>query len=199
MTSTISLCDLPWWAVVLSWLLPALLGYFWGMLTWSRYKAKSKKADQDLNSASRRIVNLENEVNECRKSYDEVNKEKEKLLLDRTTTVVIPGFSSKASTPESSSPNISEIIHETKSVFGYAIKRNDLKIIDQIDPKIEKLLIDQGITDWHKMESADVEVLKSILKSAGYSNLNPQSWPYQSSLARQEKWDELKTFQSSKG
>jgi len=45
MQSSFSLCDLPWWAVLLSWLIPALLGYLWGMLQWSRYKAKSKKAE----------------------------------------------------------------------------------------------------------------------------------------------------------
>lgn len=198
MSTSISLCDLPWWAVALSWLLPALLGYFWGMLQWSRYKAKSKKAEQDLNSASRRIVNLENEVNECRKSYDKVNKEKEKLLAERSGNLTLTASAMpKASTPEAAS-SISEIIHDTKAVFGYAIKRNDLKIVDGIDPKIEKLLNDHGITDWAKMEMADLNTLSGLLQSAGYPNLNPQSWPYQSSLARQGKWEELKTFQASK-
>ncbi|MEO5581059.1 MAG: hypothetical protein ABIR66_00090, partial [Saprospiraceae bacterium] len=146
MSTTISLCDLPWWAVALSWLLPAVLGYFWAMMIWSRYKSKSKKAEQELSSASRRIVNLENEINECRKVYDKVNKEKEKLLAERISGVTSPILVSKASTPETITMT-SEILHHTKSVFGYAIKRNDLKIIDGIDPKIEKILIDQGITD----------------------------------------------------
>jgi predicted flap endonuclease-1-like 5' DNA nuclease len=199
MSTSISLCDLPWWAVALSWLLPALLGYFWAMLQWSRYKSKSNKAEQDLNSASRRIVNLENEVNECRKSYDKVNKEREKLLAERSGAMTSPAAPiTKASTPEASS-GISEIIHDTKAVFGYAIKRNDLKIVDGIDPKIEKLLNDHGITDWAKMEMVDMNTLNNLLQSSGYANLNPQSWPYQSSLARQGKWEELKTFQASKG
>ncbi|MEP7320723.1 MAG: hypothetical protein ABI761_02350 [Saprospiraceae bacterium] len=198
MSTTISLCDLPWWAVALSWLLPALLGYFWAMMIWSRYKSKSKKAEQELSSASRRIVNLENEINECRKVYDKVNKEKEKLLAERISPVNPAVAISKASTPETITMT-SEILHQTKSVFGYAIKRNDLKIIDGIDPKIEKILIDHGISDWSKLETVDVNQLNTILRSAGYTNINPQSWPFQSSLARQEKWEELKTFQASKG
>ena len=88
-----------------------------------------------------------------------------------------------------------DIIHDTKPIFGYAIRRNDLKIVEGIDPKIEKILGDIGITDWNLLETADINYLNSILSDAGY-RLNPSSWPYQASLARQEKWEELKEFQS---
>jgi predicted flap endonuclease-1-like 5' DNA nuclease len=197
MQSSFSLCDLPWWAVLLSWLIPALLGYLWGMLQWSRYKAKSKKAEMELSSASRRIVNLEKEVNECRMAYDKVSKEKEKLLNDKSGVQVSAPKQVLGSTPSQASATVAaqDIIHDTKPIFGYAIRRNDLKIVEGIDPKIEKILGDIGITDWNLLETADINYLNSILSDAGY-HLNPSSWPYQASLARQEKWEELKEFQS---
>lgn len=196
----ISLCDLPWWAVLASWLLPALLGYFWGMLQWSRYKTKNKRTEQELSSASRRIVNLENEINESRKIYEKVTREKEKLLAERSLAAShLEGGKAAsghaAGTPEQTI-HTSEIIHETKRIFGYAIKRNDLKIIEGIDSKIEKLLHEVGIHDWDKLETADINYLNSVLNEAGYNHINTQSWPYQSSLARQEKWEELKEYQT---
>lgn len=195
----VSLCELPWWAVLASWLLPALIGYFWGMLQWGRYKTKAKKADKELSSASKRIFNLENEINECRKAYEKVSKEKEKLV---TTAPIIkakeirPAMNegSSAST-ENYSPN--DIIHATKKVFGYSIRRNDLKIVDGIDPKIEKILHEVGINTWSDLESIDLNYLTNLIREAGYAHINPRSWAFESSLARQEKWDELKAFQES--
>lgn len=194
----VSLCDLPWWAVLASWLLPALIGYFWGMLQWGRYKTKAKKADKELSSASKRIVNLENEINECRKAYEKVSKEREKLSATPVQKITepkpkpIPNEGSVAST-ESYSPN--EIIHATKKVFGYAIRRNDLKIVDGVDPKIEKILHEVGIQTWADLESVDLNYLSNLLKEAGYPQADPRSWAFESSLARQEKWSELKSFQ----
>lgn len=198
MQSSFSLCNLPWWAVLLSWLLPALLGYLWGMLQWSRYKSKSKKADMELSSASKRIVNLEKEVNECRMAYEKVAKEKEKLLNEKLRSGQSSVKQVTGSTPSQATANLisHDIVHETKPIFGYAIRRNDLKIIEGIDPKIEKILVEVGITDWNSLETSDINYISSILNEAGYHHANPSSWPYQASLARLEKWEELKEFQS---
>jgi len=190
----VSLCDLPWWAVLASWLLPALIGYFWGMLQWGRFKSKAKKAEKELSSASKRIVNLENEVNECRKAYEKVSKEKDRLSLNPIPKITEPkpNEGSTAST-ESYAPH--DIIHATKKVFGYAIRRNDLKIVDGIDPKIEKILHEVGVYTWGDLESIDLNYLTNLLREAGYTQINPRSWAFESSLAKQEKWTELKSFQ----
>lgn len=195
-TMQISLCDLPWWAVLASWLLPALLGYFWGTLQYGSYKNKAKKAEKELSSASKRIVNLENEVNECRKAYEKVSREKDKLVVPPVAgPVKIPG-QEPAGTP-ASVENIptTEIIHATRKVFGYSIRRNDLKIVDGIDPKIEKLLHEIGIYTWADLESVDLNYLANTLREAGYPHVHVESWAYESALARQEKWEELKAFQ----
>ena len=192
----ISLCDLPWWAVLASWLLPALLGYFWGILQYGRYKNKAKKAEKELSSASKRIVNLENEVSECRKAYEKVSREKDKLTQPPAPGQVhVPGQDHTGSPASVENITTTEIIHATRNIFGYSIRRNDLKIVDGIDPKIEKLLHEIGIYTWADLESVDLQYLSNVLREAGYTQLNVESWAYESALARQEKWDELKTFQ----
>lgn len=198
MQSNLSLCDLPWWAVALSWLLPAILGYLWGMLQWSRYKSKSKKAEMDLSSASRRIVNLEKEINECRTAYEKVVREKEKIIGEKSAQIQPTIKSVIGSTPDQAKQmqSTQEIIHDTKAIFGYAIRRNDLKIVEGIDPKIERILHDAGIHDWAALESTDTNYITSLLHETGFEKLDPASWPYQASLARMEKWEELKEFQS---
>jgi predicted flap endonuclease-1-like 5' DNA nuclease len=201
MQSSISLCDLPWWAVLLSWLAPALLGYLWGMLQWGRYQSKSKKVEMELSSASRRIVNLEKEINECRLAYEKVFREKEKLAAERTISAPrMPEPQIIGTTPAQSQqyPVFQEIIHETKAIFGYAIRKNDLKIIEGIDPKIERILQEVGIHDWSALETTDINYLQALLEEKGYHRLDPSTWPYQSSLARQYKWEELKNFQAKK-
>ncbi len=199
----ISMCDLPWWAVLLSWLLPALLGYLWGMLQWSRYKTKSKKNELDLASASRRIVNLEKEITECRSAYEKVIREKDKIITNQAANAKT--LESKAnqselgSTPtQPASTHVpADILHETRPIFGYAIRRNDLKVIDGIDPKIEKILHEAGIHDWYQLEKTDAKVLSTLVNNAGIT-AETTTWPYQASLARQEKWNDLKELQSRK-
>jgi len=194
----VSLCDLPWWAVLASWLLPALIGYFWGMLQWGQYKTKAKKADKELSSASKRIVNLENEINEFRKAYEKVSKEKDRLAASPVNKISEPKSKPAANegsiaSTESHSPN--DIIHATRKIFGYAIRRNDLKIVDGIDPKIEKILHEVGVHTWGDLERIDINYLTNLLKEAGYPQVDPRSWAFEGSLARQEKWADLKAFQ----
>ncbi len=74
---------------------------------------------------------------------------------------------------------------------------DDLKKIEGIGPKIEKILKAASINTFAELASATEETLKEILTGAGprYSIHNPKSWPQQSALARDEKWEELKTLQ----
>jgi large subunit ribosomal protein L27 len=76
-------------------------------------------------------------------------------------------------------------------------KENDLKIVEGIGPKIEQLLNEGGIVTWAELAAAPVERLREILDAAGprYQIHNPSTWPAQSQLAADGKWDELKAYQ----
>ena len=78
-----------------------------------------------------------------------------------------------------------------------ASERDDLKKIEGIGPKIEQLLNDGGFLTFAQLADGPTERIQEILTAAGprYSIHNPGSWSRQAALARDGKWDELKTLQ----
>ena len=76
-------------------------------------------------------------------------------------------------------------------------ERDDLKKIEGIGPKIEQLLNDGGFLTFAQQADGPTEKIQEILTAAGprYSIHKPGSWSRQAALARDGKWDELKTLQ----
>jgi predicted flap endonuclease-1-like 5' DNA nuclease len=76
-------------------------------------------------------------------------------------------------------------------------KRDDLKIVEGIGPKIEGLLNAGGIYTFDQLATTKVEQLKEILNDAGsrYQIHDPSTWPAQSALARDGKMTELQKMQ----
>ncbi len=76
-------------------------------------------------------------------------------------------------------------------------KKDDLKAIEGIGPKIAGLLNDAGIKTWEKLSKTTVDKLQSILDNAGkrYALADPGTWPKQAKLAAEEKWPELEEYQ----
>jgi large subunit ribosomal protein L17 len=74
---------------------------------------------------------------------------------------------------------------------------DDLKIIEGIGPKIADLLVEAGIATFAQLASTTPEAINDILEKAGpqYNIHDPATWPAQSQLAADGKWDELKTLQ----
>lgn len=74
---------------------------------------------------------------------------------------------------------------------------NDLKVIEGVGPKIEKLLKADGIGTWSDLASAEVSRLQNILSEAGdrFRLADPTSWPEQARLAADGAWEELKALQ----
>jgi predicted flap endonuclease-1-like 5' DNA nuclease len=78
-------------------------------------------------------------------------------------------------------------------------KRDDLKIVEGIGPKIEELFNNAGIYTWRQLAETEASVLKGILEAAGprYKMHNPTTWPRQSEMAADGQFAELKTWQDS--
>ena len=76
-------------------------------------------------------------------------------------------------------------------------KKDDLTKIEGIGPKINELLNKGGINSFEDLANAKNDRLKKILDDAGprYKMHDPGSWPRQSKLAADGKWDELKKLQ----
>ncbi len=82
-----------------------------------------------------------------------------------------------------------------------SIKKDDLKIIEGIGPKIEKMLFDAKIFTYEDLKNQNPEKIKFILIHAGgerYKIHDPQTWPIQAELAYLGKWNELKEYQRTK-
>ncbi len=74
---------------------------------------------------------------------------------------------------------------------------DDLKVVEGIGPKIEKLCNAIGIYTWRQLAQTSVEQLQAMLVEAGpdYKVAVPTTWPRQAELAAAGKWKELKEYQ----
>ena len=80
---------------------------------------------------------------------------------------------------------------------AYYSTQDDLKIIEGIGPKIEKILNAANIKTWQQLAKTPVKELKKILEKAGkpFQLHDPSSWPEQAHLADTQQWDRLKELQ----
>ncbi len=69
--------------------------------------------------------------------------------------------------------------------------------MEGLGPKIEELFKTSGILTWKALGETSVDRLREILSKAGerYQIHDPSSWPKQSKLAYEGKWQELKEWQ----
>ncbi|MBP9669618.1 MAG: hypothetical protein KBE09_05010 [Candidatus Pacebacteria bacterium] len=77
------------------------------------------------------------------------------------------------------------------------VKKDDLKIVEGIGPRIEEVLNQHGIYTWAMLAKTPVDRLARILESgSGHFKMHdPKTWPDQAALAATHRWDELKAFQ----
>lgn len=74
---------------------------------------------------------------------------------------------------------------------------DDLKKIEGIGPKTEKVLFAAGITTYQALTAATPNAIRSILAQAGLPKMiNPSSWGEQASLAAKGDWESLTSLQN---
>jgi len=97
---------------------------------------------------------------------------------------------------EAPAPVVKEEAPATKETAPTG-KPDEYKKIEGIGPKIEELLHTAGLATFADLAAAPLEKLKGILSDAGsrYTMHDPTTWPQQSKLAADGKWDELKKLQ----
>lgn len=72
---------------------------------------------------------------------------------------------------------------------------DDLEIVEGIGPKIAEALADAGVTTFAQLADMTPEAIQEIVSAAGIGSKSPATWPQQAALARDGKFDELKTWQ----
>lgn len=182
------------WDIFLAWLLPMLLLWWWLQKQINRYKSHSSELQDRINF-------LEGELEACRKSR-----------LGGSASVDVAGFKATISQLESDleackKETLASGIVGVMAGVGVSApvasmaqkpkKKDDLKVVEGIGPKIEGLCHNAGIYTFADLAKASADTLKGILTEAGsrFQMHDPTTWPDQAALARDGKWDELKTWQ----
>lgn len=84
-----------------------------------------------------------------------------------------------------------------KAAMGKNVKKDDLKIVEGIGPKIEGLFHNYDIKTWKALSKTSVAKCQEVLDSGGdrYKVHDPASWPMQAKMCYEGKWKELNKWQ----
>ena len=202
------------WLETLLWLLPAfLLGLLLGWLIWGRR----------LRELTNQIGSLETDLKACRNEKDRLNTHIGSLKAssgtannnaqanqDAALRTRIAGLEKDlADCQATKNAGIAAAaiagtaaISGNSGIAGAAAadsnrRPDDLKKVEGIGPAIERLFHSKGILTFADLANAPVATLTEILHGAGpnFKIHNPATWPHQSELCRDGKWDELKKLQ----
>ncbi len=182
------------WDVFLFWLIPLLLLWWWLSRQISRYKSHAAELQDRINF-------LEGELEACRNSKGSVKAAPSVDVSGYKTTIssleADLAACKKAAIAAAAVGAAAGAGVASASVAAKPTKKDDLKVVEGIGPKIEGLCHNAGIYTFGDLANASVDTLKGILSAAGprYQMHNPTTWPAQSAMARDGKWDELKVWQ----
>lgn len=170
----------PWDIFLFALLLGLLLWWLLSKLIGDRYKKHAEELQERINF-------LEGELDACRKSKVSgtvTASTESKIDLGGAATGVASFAAGAAAGAPAAAPAKSS-------------KKDDLKIVEGIGPKIEELCHKAGIYTFAELADTDPAKLKSILEEAGsrFQMHDPSTWPAQAAMARDGKWDELKQWQ----
>ena len=73
---------------------------------------------------------------------------------------------------------------------------DDLKLLEGVDPKIEKLLNESGIFSFKILANTSDGYIRDIFENAqlNYESYNSSNWPIQAYLANENRWDDLEVL-----
>ncbi|MGR3810487.1 hypothetical protein [Jiulongibacter sp. NS-SX5] len=189
------------WDIFLFWLLPLLLLWWLMNRLVNRYKSHASELQDRINF-------LEGELEACRKNkvsgavsadVDALNAKISKLEadLDSCNKAKLAAAAAGAAGGAVAAAGVSAPVASLAA--DKPKKKDDLKVVEGIGPKIESLCHDAGIYTFADLAAASFETLKGILTDAGsrFQMHDPTTWPKQAELARDGKWDELKSWQDA--
>ena len=169
------------------WLIPLLVGLLCAYFGYLIGKGKSKTIDNsaDLKLLQDKNAKLQADLDAC----------KGKLSTGAVVTGVSSAVAATSLTKEEKV--ISFDAEAAKAALGKAIKKDDLKVVEGIGPKIAGMFKDAGIKTWKALSETAVSDCQKILDSGGnrYKVHDPASWPMQAKMCYENKWKELAKWQ----
>jgi predicted flap endonuclease-1-like 5' DNA nuclease len=127
----------------------------------------------------------------------------DELLQEQKTTVL--QLQDQVSQGETKIGALASELQEQKEVAGQlklsvaaispATKRDNLKRIEGIGPRISALLQEAGVTTFAQLAVTEVSRLEQIVRGAHLEMIDPGTWPEQARLAADGRWDALQVLQ----
>ena len=194
------------WLWMLASLGAFLLGWLLNWLLSTKWRNRAAELEADLAKLQAKYADLEKDHVSLKYQHDELEKDITALRAslnkcESDKAVLITKLEQATGDDDDSGDDGGSYGTGTGTVDGdhysTVFKPHELQIIEGIGPKIESLLKDGGINNWHDLATADQDKLRGILDAAGprYRIHDPKTWPKQAELARDGKWDELVEYQ----
>lgn len=160
----------------------------------------------DLETRVEEVPNLQNQIQQFKASGPEVvEKVVEKQVdnpahLSRIAELELAlATASQTQTPDVGvAAALVAIDRSAAKAFGFSMRAdNDFTIIEGVGPKINELIHNAGIHTFAELAKTDVNRIQDILDAAGprYKLAVPNTWPEQSDLAANNRWEALKALQ----
>jgi len=177
-------------------IIAAILGYLIGYFIRKSMKCKKCEEWEEENTSLKLKINRTEEseallIEKNKKLQDQINDQKQ----------IIEKLSSGSNTGDNKEEQgeLIEVVSQKKQDVPVAEPRkDDLRIVLGIGPKISGILNNRGIVTWKQLSETDPVLINQYLLEDGgerYRIHNPSTWPYQAKLADEGKWEELKDFQ----
>lgn len=180
--------NFPWDILLFGLALGGLLWWALNSLIGGRLRSHSAELQDRINF-------LEGELEACRKS--KVAAPSAPSVAASVAAPVAAAVVAKAAAPLAAAPVVSAPVAAAPVAAAVSGKKDDLKIVEGIGPKIEELCNNAGILTFAQLAATAPSRIKEILEAAGprFQMHDPTTWPDQSALARDGKFDELKKWQ----
>lgn len=203
----ITLSFLQWFIVSL---ISFLLGLFLGWWLWYKYRKLYIDLEAGMKKLETRNVELEADLNSWKYKYEELEEssaskrealkkcEADKAVLEFKLAKCKATLEDTGGGGEGGGAALAATAPRAKSTdagFDYSgiFADDDLKIVEGIGPKIEKVLKGAGISNWKALASTSPDKIRDVLVAAAphYRIHDPTSWPSQAEMAAKGQWAEL--------
>jgi len=187
-----------------------LIGWFWRKSKISELEGYITSLEEKNNRLQSKYNENERILIDCQTERKKTEAEKDRLetlLIDcqgklLVSDVKIAKSEIDVKVKKEPVPKVKKVI-KSKPKKAAASKKtsskpDNLTKIEGIGPKLAGILKEAGLETFKQLSKAKADKISEILIEAGgnkYKRFDPTTWPDQSKLAAEDKWDELNKWQ----
>lgn len=175
-----------------------ILGYLLRLFINSSKTVEETELEKHLKEENSKL-NLE--LTHLKDKVSDSNMEIQKIKMTETESVDVSIYENEISNLKLEVSQLTTDLKLCKETIilplATEIKKDNLKKVEGIGPKIEQLLFEDKIYTFKQLAASSIELIQSILDKAGdrYRIHDPSTWPEQAKLAAEDKWEDLKIMQ----